>query len=383
MFTRRELINTSLVSFTGLAACGTPARATVKADAFAKARDAAEDFRKKYDVPGMSIAIARHEQLALAEGFGFADVEAKRVVKPTTLFRIASVSKPITSVALFRLIEQGKLRLTDHVFGADGILAPDYASVKLASGVDQLTVEQFMTHTTGGWQNDGSDPMFHHTDMNHHDLIAWTIANQPLTHTPGTHFAYSNFGYCVLGRVLEKLTGKSYAEAVKQQVLKPCGIRDMRITGNSREEAAAGETVYYDAYPDSPYGLPASRMDSHGGWLATPTDLVMFLTRVDEFPNRPDILRKETIDTMITGTTAAPGYAHGWSVNLKGRNYFHNGSLPGTAAIAVRTQGGYCWAAITNVRRPGTQMDSDLDRLMWRMVDSVTEWPNVDMFGAT
>ena len=349
-------------------------------DPFAQAHLLALDFAKKYDVPGMSISIARDEKLVFEAGFGYADISAKRDVTPASLFRIASVSKPITSVALFRIIEKGRLHLSDLVFGEGGVLAAEFGSPKLSDGVRSITIEHLMTHTCGGWQNDGNDPMFHNTELNHHDLIATTILNHPLIHVPGEKFAYSNFGYCVLGRVLEKLTREPYAASVQDLVLHPCGITDMRITGNTRDDRAPNEVVYYDAEADAPYGMPSSRMDSHGGWLARPTDLVMFLTRVDEFPKRADILKSETIDTMITGTKAAAGYGHGWMVNVKGRNYFHNGSLPGTCSIAVRTQGGYCWAAITNVRRPGTHMDGDLDQLMWKMVDSVKAWPEIDLF---
>ena len=77
-------------------------------------------FMDKYHVPGLSVAIARHGQAVYQQGFGYADQEAALLVTPAQLFRIASVSKPITSVAIFTLIEQGRLKLDDHVFGAGG-----------------------------------------------------------------------------------------------------------------------------------------------------------------------------------------------------------------------------------------------------------------------
>lgn len=349
-------------------------------DYFGAARDKAEEFRKKYEVPGLSVAIARNESLVCAMGLGSADTESRRPVKPDSLFRIASVSKPITSVTLFRLIEQGKLKLTDTVFGDGSIFGREFGSPPYLAGIDSITIEHLMTHTAGGWQNDGQDPMFHHTDMDQHDLIKWTIANQPLKNMPGEKFAYSNFGYCMLGRVIEKLTGQPYAAAVQRLVLQPCGIRDMRIAGDSREERAADEVTYYAApNTGNPYGMKVARMDSHGGWLATPTDLVKFLTRLDGFKRRPDILSAETIRTMVSTTAGSGNYAHGWNVN-QANNYWHNGSFPGTASIAVRTSSGYCWAAITNARRPGTQMEGDLDRLMWDMVKAVSIWPDIDLF---
>jgi CubicO group peptidase (beta-lactamase class C family) len=350
-------------------------------DYFGAAKAKAEEFRRRYEVTGLSIAIARNEALVFSMGFGSADTQSGRRVKPDSLFRIASVSKPITSTAVFRLIEQGKLKLSDTVFGAGSTLGNDFGAPPYVPGVEAITIEHLLTHTAGGWQNDGQDPMFHHGEMNHHDLIQWTIANQPLKIMPGEKFAYSNFGYCILGRVIEKLTHQPYAEAVQRLVLQPCGIQDMRIAGDTEEARAPNEVTYY-ASPNTgnPYGMKVARMDSHGGWLSTATDLVKFLTRVDGFPRRPDILRRESIRTMVSTTPASGGYAHGWNTN-SANSYWHNGSLPGTTSIAVRTASGYCWAAIANSGGPGSPIDGALDQLMWNMVGSVSIWPDIDLFG--
>ena len=123
------------------------------------------------------------------------------------------------------------------------------------------------------------------------------------------------------------------------------------------------------------------RMDSHGGWLATPTDLVRFLVRVDGFPTKPDILKPETLQTMTTASAASPGYAKGWCVNQY-HNWWHMGSLPGTITVMVRTSGQFCWAALTNTRNRDTKspIGADLDALMWQMVGKITRWPDRDMF---
>ena len=75
--------------------------------------------------------------------------------------------------------------------------------------------------------------MFRNLKMNHKELITWAVQNQPLKNEPGPHYAYSNFGYCILGRVLERVSGQSYASFVHQAVLKPCGIQDMQLAGNT------------------------------------------------------------------------------------------------------------------------------------------------------
>lgn len=336
-------------------------------------------FLEKDRVPGLSVAIAREGRLVYAQGFGQADKAKTEKVTPHHLFRIASVSKPITATTIFRLVEQGKVALTDKVFGSSGVLGTEYGQPSTPYLKD-ITVEHLLTHTAGGWPNDNTDPMFRRTNLDHRQLIAWTLVNVALQHRPGTHYAYSNFGYCVLGRVIEKLTARPYAQAVQSEVLGPCGVSGMRISGNTLAERAPGEVVYYsqDADGSDPYDMNVRRMDSHGGWLATATDLVKFAVHVDGFPTKPDILQPATLRTMTTPSAVAPGYAKGWSVN-KYHNWWHSGSLPGTTTIMVRTSGQFCWAALANTRGPG-DTGGDLDRLVWDMVGQITTWPDRDLF---
>jgi CubicO group peptidase (beta-lactamase class C family) len=328
-------------------------------------------FMGRYSVPGMSISIAVLGKTLYEQSFGLADNTSNETLTPSHLFRIASISKPITSVSIFTLIERGVLLASDLVFGPDGILRDDFGPKAKQPYLAQLKLEHLLTHTGGGWQNDMTDPMFRDPQIGQHELIAWTLANQPLTNVPGTHFAYSNFGYCVLGRVIEKVTQKSYADFVTTEVLSHCGVRDMRIAGNTLADRAPHEVVY-DTRTENPYNMNVRRMDSHGGWLATASDLVRFATHVDGFTTTPNILRRETINAMITPTVANSGYAHGWAVNSQG-NWWHGGSLPGTSTIMVRTHSGLCWAALTNTRKMG-EMGNDLDQMMWNIVKAVPEW---------
>jgi CubicO group peptidase (beta-lactamase class C family) len=317
--------------------------------------------------PGLSVAFAKDGELVYAQGFGVANQESGEKVTPAHRFRIASVSKPFTSVTIHTLIEQGKLKLEDKVFGVKGLLGLDLPAA--SPEVVNITLHHLLTHTGGGWSNKSNDPMFQNPGMNQANLIAWTVRNRPLESPPGQAYAYSNFGYCVLGRVIEKVTGVSYVEAVTQRVLAPCGISDMQIAGNMSTERVANEVVYYGQNGEQPYKPNVRRMDSHGGWIATPTALVRFLTRVDGFPTVPDLLRAETIQSMTTPTAANPSYACGFAVN-RVPNWWHAGSLPGTLSILVRTASGLCWAAVANTRAEGL----NLDRMMWQMARVVPAW---------
>ena len=325
---------------------------------------------KKYRAPAISVAIARHGQFVFRQGFGFADKSTGEQATIVSRFRIASISKPVTSVTIFSLIEQGRLGLHDLIFGEKGRLGFDYGD-HYPDRVRKITLYHLLTHACGGWQNDGSDPMFRHPKMNHRELVTWTLQNHPLENEPGTQYAYSNFGYCILGRVIEKITGQPYADYVKQAVLQKCGITDMQIAGNTLDQRARGEVVYYsrDTNDLNSYQMNVTRMDSHGGWIATPSDLVRFAMHVDGFKTTPSILSADTIRTMTTASQANSNYACGWCVN-KIPNWWHNGSLPGTLTIMVRTHSGLCWAAFTNTRVEGL----NLDNMMWQVVKCVPSW---------
>jgi hypothetical protein len=126
--------------------------------------------------------------------------------------------------------------------------------------------------------------------------------------------------------------------------------------------------------------MNVARMDSHGGWLATPSDLVRFLDHVTG-SNAPGLLKPETIRIMTKPSPAypqsSPGkYARGWMVRNDGKgNWWHNGSLPGTTTIMVHTATGLSWAALTNTRtEPSNEINDALDAMMWEMVRQVPAW---------
>jgi CubicO group peptidase (beta-lactamase class C family) len=334
--------------------------------------DAATGFMRSYDVPGLGVAIVRHGVLVYDEAFGVADREAGERLTPAHRFRIASVSKPITSVATFTLIEQGRLRVDDRVFGHSGILGNDFGSLPAGSWIDQITVEHLLTHTSGGWTNDANDPMFQQPQLDHRSLIARTLESQPLTNQPGTAYAYSNFGYCVLGRVIEKVARRPYETFVLEAVLARAGVSGMEIAGNTLADRRPREVRYYGQGGENPFTMNVRRMDAHGGWLARPAALAVFASHVDGF-SRSSILEPATIQTMTTASAANSGYAKGWQVNAL-NNWWHNGSLPGTISIMVRTHSQFCWAALINTRRPNSPIGLDLDNLVWKMARKVASW---------
>ncbi len=338
--------------------------------------------------PGISIAIAKDGVMVFAKAYGVADKDKDpqtagdqpELLTPKHRLRIASVSKPITSVAILRLMEQGKLSLDDKVFGEGALLGTTFGTQPYSDRLKAVTVRHLLQHTAGGeaWTNNGNDPMFKEPARDLDSLINWTLTSPTyaLLADPGTSYRYSNFGYALLGRIVEKVSGMSYEQFVKDNVLVPSGVTDMEIAGNTLAERKTSEVKYYP--PASAYSMNVRRMAAHGGWIAPPAALVRFGTRVDGFATRPDILAPATIQIMTT-KSALSSYALGWSVNSV-PNWWHEGYLPGTKSNFVRTNGGYVWAAIVNGTNPNGADDINLDAMMWRIVNSGASWPGVDQF---
>ena len=338
-------------------------------------------FMTRHGVPGASVALTDRGRLVFARGYGVTDPATNAPVTTRHLFRIASVSKPITAIAVFRLVELGLLRLGDRVLGPVGLLGTSFGTRPYGPGIDQITVQHLLEHTSG-WSR-SQDPMFRHLQLTQRQLIDRMLDTEALTHTPGTAFEYLNFGYCLLGRVIEAVTGLPYDDAVRRHVLAPCGVTDMHIAGDTAADRRDNEVAYIQQGGTSPYGIRISRMDAHGGWIASPTDLMRILVRADDFPTKPDLLSSDSIATMWTPTTAPPatGYAKGWATNRAG-NRWHDGDVPGTASIFVRTAGGKGWAVLVNSRNDAQldTMRTDIDNLMWTVTDRIGDWPAADLF---
>ncbi len=273
----------------------------------------AAGFKRSFNVPALSVAISRDGHFVFDQGFGFnenirtGNPKDLGPVNISSLFRIASLSKPITAVTIFNLVEQAKLNLTDKVFGTSGILGTKYGKSPYKQYVTDITVDNLLTHTCGGWPDDSTDPMFRFDSWDQAKLIGSTLENLPLTSPPGRHWAYSSFGYCLLGRIIEQVTGQPYAAYVQSAILSPCGISGMRIAGNTLRQRAPNEVVYVGQYNEDPYKMNIARMDSTDGWLATPSAMVQFLDHIGGSTTIPSILKPETIRVMTTPSPVFPG----------------------------------------------------------------------------
>jgi CubicO group peptidase (beta-lactamase class C family) len=332
-----------------------------------------QPFQRQYRVPAMSVALSRNGRFVYDHAGGMADRQHLTQAQQDSLFRIADLSKPITAVTIFSLIEAGKLNLTDHVFGSAGIFGTKYGKAPYKTFVTDITVDHLLTHTAGGWAADDNDPMYHNNGWDQLKLISSTIDDVPLTSKPGTQWAYSNFGYCVLGRIIEQVTGQPYEAYVQGNILAPCGITTMQIAHNSERQRASSEVVYIGQYSEDPYKINVNRMDSCAGWIASSTQLVQFLDHVAGASGIPALLKPETIRAMTAPAPAYPQgdarYARGWMVSDNGNgSWWHNGSLPGSTALMIRNPDGSCAAAVCNTRaEPHQEMDTSLFDMLRNM----------------
>ena len=226
------------------------------------------DFYNKYSLPGgISVAISYREKLLYAGAVGYADKEHKIPLTPKHQMRIASISKSVTAIAVMKLAEERKLNLNEEVFGETGIFKGEYGVPKYENSPVKITVKQLLEHTAGGWGHSKKDPV---SNISGKELIRTTIREYPIEHLPGTKYDYSNFGYWVLGRVIEKKSGMTYEEYVKKNILMPCGISGMRIGAVA---SGPDEVEHIGDNDKNPYRSPSHR-DANGGWIANPIELM-------------------------------------------------------------------------------------------------------------
>ncbi|MDQ2901341.1 MAG: serine hydrolase [Acidobacteriota bacterium] len=376
------------------------------------------DLICEYKVPAAQLAITYNGKLVLARGYGLADVENNLSVQPDSMFRIASNSKQITSVAILKLIEQGTLNLDDKAFAILSDLQPPPGKTVDPRAVT-ITIRQLLEHA-GGYDRDISlDPMFApkmisqalniESPPGSADIIRWMLG-RPLDFDPGTRSAYSNFGYCVLGRIIEKVTGTNYEMWVRNNILGPIGVTQMRSGNTLQLGRLPKEVKYYNggtgpnAFPFPPATAPWSyggwyieAMDSHGGWVVSAIELMKFWNAIEGRRGAalltPGSIARMTANPGIPDNTPDDSYGFGFEMTPdvnKGVYWFHSGFLDGQTSYAVRSASGYDYAAFFNgtpngqaaKKETGKSIDivSLLDQEMTGAFAKVT-WPaGVDYF---
>lgn len=340
------------------------------------------NFMALYQVPGASVAVVKNGKLVYAKGYGIADSTTLELVDTSSLFRIASLSKFIASLGVMKLVEDDSLELTDKVFGIGGLLDTVLGTKPYPAYIEDITVEQLLRHEGGGWGNSSNDPAFAQSTYNMDQLIGWAINNRPLTNAPGTVNDYSNLGFMILGRIIEKVSGQTYVNFIQQHVLGPSGVTNMQMGASTLAGKKPNEVRYYGQNGNNPYGYNSNvftRLGAAGAWIASAIDYARIMVHADGFSTVTDILTPASIVSLSTKSTIS-NYAFGIRISTNG-NWFHGGSLSGTRTWMVRTYHGYSWVILLNTRNNTTAFNTALDRLIWPAVNSgATVWPTTDLF---
>jgi N-acyl-D-amino-acid deacylase len=367
---------------------------------------------QRFPVPGAALAITHEGRLVLARGYGWADRDLKIPVQPDSLFRIGSISKPITSMAILQLVQEGKLQLDAPIVPLLGrtTLPPELI---VDSRWNQITVRHLLWHA-GGWDRRVTyDPMTDAASLDalglslplrepvEFDRLVRYMATQPLQFTPGTKEEYSNFGYGLLGRILERVTGEPYEAYVQRKLMLPLGIQRARLGRSVRSLRALGEVEYYpsageadsfpvfpgigDAVPTPDGGFYLEFAQAAGGWTASAMDLVRLATLLDVRTSRFSYFLRSEIAARPPYAPQSEYYGLGWQfvATPEGVVQFHDGLVPGTYGVLIRMENlNVNIAVVFNSFEEQTEFFAAAQLELIAAVQKVRQWPTEDQFSS-
>jgi D-alanyl-D-alanine carboxypeptidase len=301
--------------------------------------------RARADEFAGAVLVARHGKVLLKDAWGRADRKAGVANTPATRFRIGSMNKMFTAVATLQLAEAGKLKLDDPI----GAHLPDYPNKEVAA---KVTVRHLLTHTGGTGDIFGPEFEEHRLQLREHRDYLKLYGRRGLTQEPGARFEYSNYGFVLLGALIEQVTGGSYDDYVGDHVLRRAG---MRSTGALPESVVVPDRAvgYLRASSGSDWApntdtLPW-RGTAAGGGYSTVGDLLRFAQALDS-------------GRLISEATLAEAthphqqqYGYGFGVQGQGslRSYGHSGGAPGmNGELRIFPQLGYVVVSLSNLDPP-------------------------------
>lgn len=355
---------------------------------------------ERFSLPGAAFAVVYRGRLVLARGYGHANLEQKVAVEPGTRFLLASVSKSITAATIVKLVEDGRLRFEDRAFDLlSGIEPLDPARVDPRSA--QITVLDLLYHA-GGWDRDTSgDPLTYgervaralgvRGPVGPRELVRYMLS-QPLDFTPGTKCVYSNYGYMLLGLIIERVTGGAYEPYVRASTLEPMGIRGA-VDGAGHPRYFPGEARRYgpDDHLVPAGGLPAVHFAS-GAWIASAVEMARFLAVLGgERP--PAFITPASFARMLAPPpppiplrSDGGHFGMGWDDVLhrpEGVLYSKDGGVLGTTTWIEHRPSGASWVLLINSsnRADGPELHRAFVSEIRQALDATATWPDGDLFG--
>ena len=328
-----------------------------------------KNYLRKWFIKGGSLAIMRNDSLVYAKGYGWAEEEKGIPMEPGHIMRMASVSKLITAVGIMVLQDKGMLSIKDTVFGPSGILqGTQLDSLIKDKNCHKITVEHLLRHQAGFYR----DPLFSSRDIMHlmqldhapeaDDYFRFVLPKR-VRFQPGEWQRYSNFGYLLLSRIIEEVSGKSYEDFIKEDVLRPAGVYDMHIAGIYYDDKRENEVRYYTHEGDGKFieeynnsgrivercygGNNIPMLSGAGAWCGSPAELARLVASIDGRNEVPDIISKEAVEQM-TGYYDKDTFSLGWNDTHPAKGWSRTGTLSGTTALVKYFPDGECWILITN-----------------------------------
>ena len=361
-----------------------------------------EYFMRYWGIKGGSFALMYKDSLIYAKGYGYANIKDSIECDVNHIFRVASVSKLITATSVMKLYEQGKLSLDSQVFGEKGILNDSIFLNLKNKNLEKINVEHLLRHTAG-FSSPIGDPAFNpvgvarvldkELPLTVDDMVIYASRNRLRT-IPGGSYNYSNLGYIVLSKIIEKVSGLNYETYVKDSILAPIGCYDMYLGRNYSKNRAVNEVAYYEvkeAEPVAAYdgsgkltmksngGNDVTLLSGAGGWIASPVELLKFVSTINNCSVKEDILKPETIRLMTQ--YSKKNKPIGWASITSNGEWHRSGSMAGTSALIKRQNDGYTWVFISNSSSwNGPYLSRYMSSRITRAFNRVKEWPKRDMF---
>jgi CubicO group peptidase (beta-lactamase class C family) len=315
--------------------------ATVPADSnFAAAMDEVAAPIYKPDAPGAAIIVVKNGQVIFRKGYGLANIELNVPIRPEMVFRLCSVTKQFTAVAIMMLVEQGKLSLNDDITK----FFPDYPT-----GGKKIMIENLLSHTSGIkdyieklW------PQSMRQDLKLERLID-AFKNDGLKFEPGTKVSYSNSNYIILGAIIEKLSGKEYRRFIEENIFKPLGMKHSYYEGIQEliPNRVSGYLKSEGAFFNAPY-ISTNQLYAAGALCSSVDDLALW----DAAVYSDKLLKQSSWERIFTPYKLANGetsdYAFGWVISrFQGRTIAsHGGGVFGSRAWVMRVPEDHVYVAI-------------------------------------
>lgn len=293
---------------------------------------------KESDTYSGAVLIAHDGKIVLNEAWGMADVAGHIPNTTETQFCIGSMNKMFTAVAILQLVEQGKLALDKPL----ATYWPDYPNHDLAA---RVTVRELLNHTGGTGDIFTPEYEAHRLEVRTLEDYVKLFGSRPVAFEPGTRMEYSNYGFILLGRIIELVSGESYGEFVRKHIFVPAGMlhTDSRPEADHVEGRAIGYTEGPKGLQPNAGTLPWSGTSAGGGY-STVHDLLRFAEGLQS----GKLLRAESLKEATRGGALRPDYGLGFYV-LPNGGYWHDGGAPGiNGEMHVLPNRGYVLVALAN-----------------------------------